>query len=135
MKNRNAILILFCILHTQNLFPKRVPASEIKVWLELDAVRQKAQAQIRKNLNRQAEITNETNAILEYGIQAANDLGTDDQNAVLAIYYDMQKLKNETKQMNQDIDIINKKNKLLSNYVDQQIKELTDARRKHLQFP
>jgi len=122
-------------LYTNQILSNKVPASEIKVWLELDAVRQKMNANITKYTNLQAELTNDTNSILESSIQVADNLVDDDRHAALAIYYEMQKLKNRTDQNNLNIQEVNKKYKQLSRYVDQQIKELTDARRKHLQFP
>jgi|GEM_PF-2143661 len=135
MKNHYIIYFVCCILYTNQILSNKVPASEIKVWLELDAVRQKMNANITKYTNLQAELTNDTNSILESSIQVADNLVDDDRHAALAIYYEMQKLKNRTDQNNLNIQEVNKKYKQLSRYVDQQIKELTDARRKHLQFP
>lgn len=126
--------LLLCLVHTQITYTA-VSTNRIKGWLELDSIKQKITNNIEKYNNLEAELKNETNAILEESIQAADELAQDDSYAALVMYRDMKQLKNKTKKSSLDIAAINKRYEQLSDYIDQTFKELVTIRRKHLQFP
>ncbi|MBP6869441.1 hypothetical protein KBC04_00945 [Candidatus Babeliales bacterium] len=125
------VTLLFC---TQPIASK-VSNDRIKAWLELGALRQKVDNNIKKYTNLQAELKQETNAILQQGIDEADELAQDDPYAALVMYYDLKKLQDSAVTTSLDIDAINEKFQALSDYVTKTIKELEAIRRKHLQFP
>ncbi len=127
------ILIFGCCLSLQ--LQARVAPDRVKAWLQLDQIKQKMQENIAKYSQLQASVKNESNGILEQSIDAADQLAQDDPVAAYALYHDMQKFKNKTRATDLDIESINKKFQEISDYVDLQVRQLKEIRRKHLQFP
>lgn len=125
-------ILLLCTAHVT--FPK-VSNERLKAWLELGDLRQKMDNNIVKYENLQAELTNETNKLLEEGIQAGDELAQSDPYAALVTYYDLQHLQKKAKKTSLDIAAINKKFQNLSDYITKTIKELEAIRRKHLYLP
>ncbi len=134
MKKYTILLFVISCINTLNVQSKTSP-DRIKGWLQLDQIKQKLQANIVKYTNIDAQLKQETNEILQESIDAADELAQHDPTAAYALYHDMEQLKNKTIATSLDVRAINKKFTELSNYVDQQIKELCTIRRKHLQFP
>ena len=126
--------LVLCIIFMQLTLARTSP-DRIKGWLQLDEIKQKMNANIEKYTQIDAQLKHETNEILQNGIDAADELANNDPVAAYALYHDMKKLQKKTVTTSLNIAAINKKFKELSDYVDQQIKELCTIRRKHLQFP
>jgi hypothetical protein len=129
------IIFLIIAITTPATISSKTSPDRIKGWLQLDEIKQKMNANIAKYTQIDAQLKQETNEILQESIDAADELAQDDPTAAYALYHDMKKLVNATIATSLDIAAINKKFKELSDYVDQQIKELCTIRRKHLQFP
>ncbi len=127
-------VLVLSIISSTMITPKTSP-DRIKGWLQLDEIKQKMNDNIKKYTQIEAQLKNETNEILEESIDAADKLAQTDPTAAYALYHDMKKLQHQTLTTSLNIQSINKKFKELSDYVDQQIKELCTIRRKHLQFP
>lgn len=131
----NQLLYSFLLVCSTHAIFSKVSNERIKAWLELGALRQKMDENIIKYNNLEAELKNETNQILEQGIDAGDQLAQDDPYAALVMYYDLRKLKNKTTKTSLDIKTINKKFQNLSDYITKTIKELEAIRRKHLYLP
>lgn len=125
-------ILLLCMTHA--IFPK-VSNERLNAWLQLGDLRQKMDNNIIKYDNLQAELTNETNTLLEQGIQAGDELAQKDPYAALVMYQDLQQLQKKAEKTNLDIAAINKKFQNLSDYITKTIKELEAIRRKHLYLP
>ncbi len=134
MKNLIKKILILCIFFTQDTQARTSP-DRVKGWLQLDQIKQKMQAEIAKHTQLDAQLKNETNEILQESIDAADELAQSDPTAAYALYHDMKKLQKKTMESSLNIVAINKKFQELSDFVDQQIKELCTIRRKHLQFP
>jgi len=134
MKINLLLYSFFLVCSMQTLFTK-VSNERIKAWLELGALRQKMDENIIKYNNLEAELKNETNQILEQGIDAGDQLAQEDPYAALVMYYDLRTLKNKTIKTSLDIKATNKKFQDLSDYITKTIKELEAIRRKHLYLP
>jgi hypothetical protein len=134
MKCNILLFLIIGMIHSHTILTRTSP-DRIKGWLQLDEIKQKMNMNIEKYRLIDAQLKNETNEILQESIYAADELAQSDPTAAYALYHDMKKLVNTTKATSLDIIAINKKFKELSDYVDQQIKELCTIRRKHLQFP
>ena len=113
----------------------RVSNDRIKGWLELDDIQKNAQAMIQKYTELGAQLKNETNDIMESGIDAADEIADSDPYAALVMYHNMKELKTISLQRSKEIAVINKRFQELSDYVDVQYKELLRIRAKHIRFP
>lgn len=134
MKLKTIMYMIFFISSADLTFAKVTP-ERLKAWLELGKLRQKMDENVKKYNNLEAELKQETNEILEQGIDAGDAMAEQDPYAALFMYYDLRKLKDTTIQKSLDIQTINKKFQDLSDYITKTIKELEAIRRKHLQFP
>lgn len=125
-------VLLLCTPHA--IFPK-VSNERLNGWLQLGDLRQKMDNTIIKYDNLQAELTNETNTLLEQGIHGGDELAQKDPYAALVIYRDLELIQKKAEKTNLDIAAINKKFQNLSDYITKTIKELESIRRKHLHLP
>lgn len=132
-KNLYFVVIVTCSIIT--IHAKQVSADRLKGWLTLNEIKQNINTTIEKYNGIEAQLKKETNALLQDGIDSADQLADHDPLAALYIYENMKKLTKKTNKTTLDIAAINEKYKQLSDYIDQQFKELSDMRRKHLQFP
>ena len=114
---------------------KQVSADRLNGWLQLKDIQDKSRAMITKYMHLQAQLKMQASTLLQEGIGAADQLADHDPLAALYIYDSLKQVRKETDQTSLDIDAINKKYQKLCDYVDLQIKELSNIRRKHLQFP
>lgn len=113
----------------------KTPANRVAGYLQLDQLQHNIKNLITENQSQAASIQNKTNLVLKNGIIAADDLADNDPVASYAIYHDLNKLAKSTEESCNKIAKINEKFKNLQAYIQLQIKELANIRRKHLQFP
>ncbi len=129
--NRYFLLALL----TMSPLGARVSNDRIKGWLELDEIQKNAQSMIQKYNLLDAQLKDETNDIMQQGIDGADEIAESDPYAALVMYHNIKSLKNISRQRSKEITAINKRFQELSDYVDQQYKELHDIRTKHIRFP
>ena len=127
--------LFFLGLLTLSPICARVSNDRIKGWLELDDIQKNAQAMIQKYTELGAQLKDETNHIMESGIDAADEIADSDPYAALVMYHHMKELKTISLQRSKEIAAINKRFQELSDYVDAQYKELLRIRAKHIRFP
>ena len=131
MKKYILILTLFFIIPLH----AKVSTDRIKGWLELDEIQKNCNAMIEKYKAVDAQLKNDANEILEQGIAGAQEIADSDPYAALVMYHKIKTLKDVTIRNSLDIAVVNKRFQELSDYVDQQYKELREIRLKHLRFP
>src|SRR3989339_112880 len=123
--------LLFLGLFMLSPICAKVSNDRIKGWLQLDDIQKNAQVMIQKYTELDAQLKDETNDIMQSGIDSADEIAQSDPYAALMMYHNMKELKAISAQRSKEIIAINKRFQELSDYVDAQYKELLRIRAKH----
>lgn len=134
MNTMKKYLLCFGLLTTLSVCA-RVSTDRIKGWLELDEIQRNINTMMDKYKAIDVQLKHDANEILEQGIAGAQEIADSDPYAALVMYHKVKTLKDVTVRNSLDIAAVNKRFQELSDYVDQQYKELREIRLKHLRFP